>query len=260
MKCPGQPASSHMQANRAPRVLITRPHGQHHGFVRQCAALGFQVEHLPCMEIVALDVNTDHLKRLLTKHCNVLFTSTNAVHCIHQRLPLPWSGITVHAIGEATAKALAAYGQVIAFSPTSPFNSEAYLAQLANQTPSSLLIAKGVGGRELIQKQLHELGWQVETFDTYERRVPSLHARLVDSVFVPTPPDVVTVTSNEILLNLWHLCQSYRDPLRAIQLVCNSKRCAQLATELGFSTRALIAEPAGDTGQVACLEQWIRKN
>ena len=209
------------------------------------------------MEIVPLDVNADHLKNLLTKHHIVLFTSTNAVHCVHQWLPLPWTGVTVHAIGEATANALAACGQHIALTPAPPFNSETYLAQLSEQAPTSLLIAKGVGGRELIQKQLHGLGWHIETFDVYERRMPLLQPRLVDTVFVPSPPDIVSVTSNEILLNLWHLGKSHRDTLRALQLVCNSKRCAQLAVELGFFTNALIAEPAGDTGQVACLEQWM---
>ena len=248
-----------MQENRAPRVLITRPRGQHYGFASQCAALGFRVELLPCIEIVPLDVNTEHLKSLLTKRRIVLFTSTNAVHCIHQCLPLPWTGVTVHAIGEATAKALVACGQHIALTPAPPFNSETYLAQLAEQAPTSLLIVKGEGGRELIQIQLHELGWHVETFDIYKRRMPSLQPRLVDTVFVPSPPDIVSVTSNEILLNLWHLGKSHRDTLCALQLVCNSKRCAQLAVDLGFSTKALIAEPAGDTGQVACLEQWIRK-
>ena len=257
MKLPGWPASSHMQSNRAPRVLITRPQGQHDDFASQCAALGFQVELLPCMEIVPIDVNTDHLKSLLTERRIVLFTSTNAVRCIHQCLPLPWTGVMVHAIGAATAKALDAYGQHIALAPAPPFNSESYLAQLAEQMPESLLIVKGVGGRKLIREQLHGLGWHIDTLDVYERRLPLLQPQMVDAVFVPSPPDVVSVTSNEILRNLWHLGKSHRDTLRALQLVCNSKRCAQLAVELGFSTNTLIAEPAGNTGQVACLEQWL---
>ena len=247
-----------MQTTRAPRILITRPLGQHTDFARQCADLGFQVQLMPCMQIVPRNPDSGYLRSLLAEYSNVLFTSTNAVNSIDPYEPFPWQRINVYAIGEATARALDAYGQGIALTPASPFNSEAYLAQMSHREPDNLLIIKGAGGRNLIQTHLNKLGWRTATLDVYERTLPTVEPEVLDDIFNHSIPDIVSVTSNEILQNLWILCASHHDTLKTRQLVCNSKRCADVAGQLGFSVGPLIAVPAGDKGQLACLRDWKR--
>lgn len=186
----------------------------------------------------------------------MLFTSANAVRFAHQLCPLPWPDKQVHAIGTATEKALVKHQQTLARPPQPPFNSEAFLDQISDDRPGSLLIVKGLGGRDLIQSQLIDCGWQVSSVAVYERQLPVVSASTVDAVFDKTAPDIVSVSSNETLGNLWTLCQQHTSRLKLIPLVVNSERCAQFAKELGFQRTTLVANPAGDEGQLACLAQW----
>ena len=239
-----------------PRVLITRPAGQQQDFTVRCRQLGFDVAHLPCLMIVARRVDKQLLLQKRAAHETVLFTSANAVRCAHAIDPLPWPATAVHAIGAATANCLQAHGQAVALQPQPPFNSEAYLAQLEQRTPASLLIIKGSGGRNLIPTHLSAAGWQTETIDVYARAAPALSQQLIDSVFCPAPPDIISVTSDEVLTNLFRLCSSHREAMFKTPLIVNSERCATLADELGFVAGTLVARPAGDSGQLECLDRW----
>ena len=245
-----------MSSASMPRILITRPAGQQENFVIRCQQLGYHVSHLPCLKIIARPVETQILLQKRAAHEAVLFTSANAVRHAHALAPLPWPEILVHAIGAATANCLQAHGQAVALQPQSPFNSEAYIAQLEQRTPASLLIIKGLGGRNLIQTHLSAASWQVDTIDVYDRVIPTLNPQLIDSVFRPARPDIISVTSDEILSNLCQLCVSHQSAMFMTPLVVNSERCATLASELGFMADTLVAIPAGDSGQLECLAQW----
>ncbi|MFK7995109.1 MAG: uroporphyrinogen-III synthase [Granulosicoccus sp.] len=244
---------------RTPRVLITRPEGQQLDFSQGCEALGYSVALLPCLQIVPCKTDLPYFTRLLDTHGTALFTSANAVQMAHRLRPLPWPQIHIHAIGAATAHALDQYQQKVALIPQAPYNSEAYLKQLADTRPGSLLIIKGIGGRDLILPRLQSLGWQVSAVALYERLLPDVTTETIDTLFTDTLPDIVSVTSNETLSNLWQLCRQYTGELSTMPLVVNSQRCAQLAADLGFKNAALIAEPAGNEGQLSCLAQWKKQ-
>ncbi len=240
-----------------PVVLITRPEGQHLTFAEQSRQLGFSTALLPCLEIHHRPGSAHELQQLRDAHDIVLFTSANAVHHAHRILPLPWPNKDTHAIGSATARVLSNMGQEVTVTPKSPFTSEAYMTQLRLRIPESLLIVKGVGGRKLIQTELKSLGVRVAAIDVYERCRPCVDPTVIDSLFVD-PPDIICVTSDEILSNLWDLCSAHAHSLMKIPLVVNSQRCAELAIKLGFKADSiLLADPAGDTGQLRCLQQWI---
>jgi len=248
-----------MSSTNVPRVLITRPAGQQQDFAIHCKQLGFDVCLLPCLLITARHIDQKELQQLRSTHETVLFTSANAVRCAHAIVPLPWPDTLVHAIGAATANTLQTHGQAVHLQPQSPFNSEAYLAQLEQQTPTSLLIIKGQGGRGLLQPHLSAAGWQVNTLDVYDRVMPTHSPQLIDAVFTPAQPDIISVTSDEVLKNLYQLCTLHRDAMLTTPLVVNSERCAKLARELGFTAETLVAVPAGDSGQLECLDQWYKQ-
>jgi len=239
-----------------PRVLITRPELQSLSLAQASKALGFSVSLLPCVDIQPLSIDPTALEQALEQHDKVLFTSANAVRCAHRIINLPWQTIDVHAIGDATARALAGFGQSLTIQPMAPFNSEAYLLQQQNKSPGSLLIIKGLGGRDLVQSRLQELNWKVSTLDVYVRQLPVLQPRKLVELFDDTPPDVACISSDEILLNLLTLCEQHTERLQKMDLIVNSQRCAKLAVNKGFTGQVRVADPPGDNGQLSCLERW----
>ena len=143
--------------------------------------------------------------------------------------------------------------------PQAPYSSEAYLSQISESDKRRLLIIKGVGGRELIAEHLTSLGWTVSGIDIYKRGTTRFDAEFISKLFTEKKPDIIFIGSDEILTNLWRLCNDHHETLRGIILIVNSSRCATLAKELGFYNPALIAQPAGDAGQVNCLQNWMTR-
>jgi len=232
--------------------------GQQQAFAASCAELGLRVSHLPCLAIEPLfhdELSADSLKQI----DSVLFTSKNAVLNAHRLWPLPWSGLEANAIGPATNDALANLDQIINLTPKPPFTSESHLRQLVDLPAQKLLIVKGVGGRTLISDILSELGWAVKTVEVYKRSIPAMTQESIDEKIQDPSPDLISITSNEALQNLEILAKDQWDTLRKLPLVVNSKRCATLAQSMGFELPALVAENAGDEGQLEQIKLWMSR-
>lgn len=238
-------------------ILNTRPAGQHLPFSNSLQALGFRVSHLPCLLIKCLPGNQLEQDPALNFDI-VLFTSANAVRFAHLQRPFPWNKVAVHAIGAATASALQSLDQPLSLVPQAPFNSEAYLAQLRHLKPARLLLIKGEGGRGLIDSELKAMGWQVSSIDLYRRELPDIDASLAAQVFCESPPDIISITSNESLSNLVTLAGDYLPVLLKLPLVVNSQRAIEQAMRLGFLQTPLVADPPGDQGQLDAIVQWFR--
>lgn len=237
-------------------VLITRPTAQAKHFAGQCKALGFNVSLLPCIDIQACDLPVNELMLELQAHRKVLFTSANAVHAAHTLVPFPWKAHSVYAIGGATADVLRSYTQALCIEPVAPYNSESCLEQLCQQEPDRLLIAKGEGGRKLLADTLVEKHWQISTIDLYQRTLPDLSYQQIASAIAENKPDIVCVSSNEILSNLCRLAGAHLNVLKQCPIITNSQRCLELARSLGFINEIFVATPAGDQGQLKCLNDW----
>lgn len=246
-----------MALEHDPHILITRPSGQYKQLALGCQALGFRVSHLPCLAIEGIQ-NESLLEEYVAKAGSILFTSKNAVEYAHVLQPFPWNQASILAIGPATAKSLTDKGQALAWEPKAPYNSDALLEQLVQVSPARLTIVKGIGGRTAINDSLSELGWHIDTIDVYKRVRPVLAPELVDDVFKSTAPDIISISSNETLSNLMTLIGKHRSTLLRCQLLVNSERCAELAETLGFALPALVAQFAGDQGQVSTLKHWLK--
>lgn len=239
-------------------ILITRPLGQQKEITARCEKLGLQVVHLPCLTIEPLTNKRPHAE--LFKHCDaVLFTSKNAVIYAHMQWPLPWPGTRVHAIGPATTAALIAMGQPVELTPGPPFNSESYLHKLEALQPQRLLIIKGAGGRNLIASRLPRLGWTVQCLDVYQRRLPAICPKTVETLIRESPPDIISSTSNEALINLQALTRNHWQKMSKLPLIVNSERAATLAKSMGFEQPAMVASRAGDDGQLEQVKRWVRQ-
>ncbi len=240
-----------------PHILVTRPAGQHTTLVDGCKKLGLKVSHVPCLRIKPIDKKT-LLDESVTNTDIILFTSQNAVISAHRQRPLPWPGIQVHAIGNATAQLLSTLGQTLSLVPSPPYNSESYVQQLEGHPAQQLTIIKGVDGRSHIAEQLQRIGWSVSSVDVYCRTLPTESTATLSSIFEHDSPDIISVGSNETLLNLMTLAKPYKKIVLGIPLIVNSERCSELATSIGFLHRSRVSVPAGDEGQLSELAEWLR--
>lgn len=236
-----------------PRVLVTRPKHQQSQFLKICSKAGLDTVSLPCIDILPVKCEINE-KEIVASEL-VFFTSRNAVEFVHALLPLPWPNASVYAVGRATERMLAKLGQSLIHPPIKPYNSEAFLSWYADQTPiKSALIIKGVGGRDLIEKELRSADVNVNVKSVYKRVTPVVSDAERQRVFIDTPADVISVTSDDVLRNLVNIAgPEYADVLHATQLVVNSERCAAMAARLGFDHTATVANPPGDTGQLAAI-------
>lgn len=225
-------------------------------FAEQCIRLGFSIKKLPTLCIEPLP-QIQSLDSHLENTDVILFTSQNAVTHLHRQTPLPRPDQQVHAIGPATKAALNQLNQTVHLEPAAPFTSESYLNHLASFPPQRILIVKGEGGRDLIENQLSEQGWEVHTADVYRRSIPAYQPDDIAAALKNPPPDIISITSDQSLENLVNLAKDYWAELRHLPMVVNSVRCQQLALSLGFTQIPMVAVPAGNQGQLHQLQQWL---
>jgi len=233
--------------------LVTRPKHQQSLFLKSCVDAGLETISLPCLDILPVEselTNTDVKQSEL-----VIFTSRNAVEFAHAINPLPWKKANVYAIGRATERVLGKLGQALIHPPVEPYNSEAFLDWYKTQEPiKSALLVTGMGGRDLIETQLRASGVDVVIRPVYKRVIPVVSDAERQRVFVDTPPDIISVTSDDALRNLVNIAgPAYASVLHSTQLVVNSERCADMAARLKFDHRAIVASPPGDVGQLAAI-------
>ena len=240
----------------SPHILITRPEGQHKAMAAACEKLGFRVSHLPCLVIKL--IGSEHLdSEPAISFDSVVFTSVNAVKGAAALRSFPWPDIAVYAVGPATANALAECGQTLIAQPRAPYNSEALLAQLVVQKPGRVLIVKGEGGRTKLAHSLISAGWVVQACNVYQRQLPAIDKPRLSEIFDSNPPDIISVTSNEVLNNLLILAAAYKPVLLSRPLIVNSQRAADAAVRAGFTQQPLVAQSAGDQGQLDRLQRWM---
>ena len=259
------------------RVLVTRPEHQSGAFVLLLEQAGFEVELLPCLGIrsLALDTKrladneiisettgeTSNISLQFADYDAAIFTSGNAVTSLVEQFPPPWQTgkCSILAVGPATAEQLENNGLVLAENPESPFNSEALLksATLHSNDLSKVVIIKGSGGRDFLHKSLEMRGVKVFTLNTYERFLPNIAETRLARVFLNSPVDIVTITSNETLKNLALLAgERYLELLLKLPLAVSSSRAADLAEELGFQNTIAVAEAPGNLGLIKTITNW----
>jgi len=237
-------------------VLVTRPAGQAENLCRLVEQAGGRAIALPAAEIVPVS-DVEPVRALLAADWDLMiFVSRNAVEHALPLLPggrLPLD-CTVAAVGQATARALAAAGREPDLVPGGRFDTEALLAMeaLEDVLGFRVLIVRGVGGRATLGETLAKRGARVSYAEVYRRERPQVD---------PAPLlahwrqdiQVVTATSDDILQNLIELFGSAgRELLLGTPLVVVSERTAELARSLGFG-RIEIAERAGDEEILAAL-------
>jgi len=173
----------------------------------------------------------------------------------------PWPAqVKVATVGASSAEALARCGLTVDLVPSHQFNSEALLAleELRDMRGKRVVIFRGNGGRDVLRDMLIKRGAEVEYVEVYRRVCPVIDPGDIAHYWQPDTVDLVTVTSNESLQNLYNMAGSEGRPLlREMQLVVISPRQVVLAAELGFSQKPLVAANAGDEAILDVLLDYV---
>ena len=223
-------------------VLLTRPKGENESLAARLDAAGLKVLLAPMISLDPVNPGTaqKQLAMNLDQIDRMVFVSKSAVHYTMPLLDQYWpqwpAALAWYAVGSGTAALLAEYGLKAHFPAQA--GSEGLLALIPKKlNRERVLIARGVGGRELLATELRSRGAEVEYLETYQRRPLPL-----DNPDALPPGTTVVVTSGEILENF---AAQVRGREAEFHLVAASSRIGATASNLGFAS-LVIAAGAGE--------------
>lgn len=192
-----------------------------------------------------------------------IFISTNAVDNALPRIIKKFGNVPRNlkfaAIGHQTARELALYGIHDILTPHTRFDSETLLAlaemhDVANET---IVIFRGVGGRDVMADTLKSRGANVIFAECYRRINPQTDAQSLNILWHQGQLDAVIVTSSEAMRNLLDMAGE-SEWLRHVTLCVNHARIAELPLQFGF--KVLVTDAPGDDAMIKCLSQVVNKH
>lgn len=241
-------------------VLVTRPAAQSAGLVARLQDQGADVVLFPALAILPTS-RPDALKAVLAGlggYDLAIFISPSAAEWgLAEAGPWP-AGLQVAAVGQGTARALAARGISPALVPETGADSEHLLAlpQLADVAGRRILILRGEGGREQLAEYLRARGARVDYAECYRRGCPEADPAPLLDALANRRIGAVTAFSGETLDNLLALLGPACPPtLLDLPLFVPHPRIAEHARELGF--RAIQVTDPGESGLIAGLVEYF---
>lgn len=245
-------------------IVVTRPQAQAAPLAEAIAAAGGQPLVFPLLEISpATDPQplNEAVARLDT-YSVAVFISPNAVDyalpaiLAHGAWP---ANLTPAAVGQGTARVLAAQGISGCVVPSERFDSEALLelSEMAAVQVKGRHIAifRGDGGRELLAETLRERGAIVDCITCYRRSGPSAGLQPLLDTWRAGQLDALTVSSSEGLRYLVdRLDAEGRAFLQQTPIFVPHARIAENARALGLSN--IVLTEAADAGILAGLHAY----
>jgi len=248
-----------------PGVLVTRPAHQSSSFIKQIEALGATAISLPVIQISPVEPALPDLD--LGSYAIFIFISANAVQNGLKYLinSANFAETLICAIGSRTAQTLHNSGITDVILPQTGFNSESLLDleifKPGTITGKNVLIIRGQGGREFLADTLRGRGARVDYLEVYKREIPDVDINPIRQLWSSGKINIISVTSNESLKNLYYMCQdTTRDLLLNTTLITPSERCTELARELGFCNQIFQATSATDEAMIKQLKNWLDTN
>ncbi len=251
------------------KVLVTRPEQQAEALCESIENLGGTAIRFPVIEITQSE-NQLAVKTILDnipQYDIGIFISKNAVDWTMKLLGEKTStldNLILIAIGAATVEALkqVSSAQVVT---NSSANSEALLELDALGAEvicgKKIVIFRGEGGREFLATTLRERGAKVDYAEVYRRDCPEYSRDVIDELCISNNPDVVIITSNNGLENLFSLLnEEQRNALLGKQLVVMGERMLDFSIDFGFTMSPILAEENGDEGILNAIVKWAASN
>jgi uroporphyrinogen III methyltransferase/synthase len=196
------------------RIAMTRAREQAGPLRESLAELGAEVIEIPTIEIREPQswASLDQAIRRLGEFQYLLVTSANGVRHFMRRLKhlgrdaRDLKGLTIGAIGPATAEEFSQWGITVDFVPRE-YRAEGLLEALGARDVrgKAFLIPRARVARDLVPRVLEERGARVQVVEAYETVTPKLSAEQLTELLTPRP-DAVTFTSSSTASNFAKLC------------------------------------------------------
>ena len=120
----------------------------------------------------------------------------------------------------------------------------------------SIVIFRGVGGREVLADTLKARGAQVFFAESYQRINPQTDAALLENLWRDNKCHAIVVTSSEAMRHLLKMTNNGTDEwIRNVEICVNHARIAEEATAIGLHVS--IADAPGDDAMLACLHRAL---
>jgi uroporphyrinogen-III synthase len=239
-------------------VLVTRPDEQGKALCHQLASAGIKTCHQPLMQFCFNSDAPDIVSQL--RQSDIVICVSQAAVAFSQHLITQQGGqwpnkATYLAIGQKTAQLLSKQiQQAVNYPEISDSEHLLALPQLRFVHSLTILILRGVGGRELIAEQLRAKGANVIYGEVYERKPIALMTEHLVQQWKKENVDQLIVTSHHQLEYLVSQCNMVDTSwLFSLKLYVPSQRIVQEAIRLGFQT-AINVGSASNQDLVAALQ------
>ncbi len=252
------------------KVLVTRPKHQAKTLCELIENFGGTVIRLPVIEIRP-NKNKKTTKMVLdniSQYDIGIFISRNSVEWTIKLLAENVSyldKLSLISIGAKTTETLKkfSFARIVTNSGT---NSESLLdldvldaEKICNK---KIIIFRGEGGREHLATTLKKRGAKVDYAEIYRRECPEYDKGMMDKLWASNSPDVIIVTSNNALENLFSLLNKKQlDLALTKQLVVIGERMLDFSIEFGFRKTPILTEESSDKSILNAIVKWaVSKN
>ncbi|AMO54681.1 uroporphyrinogen-III synthase [Endozoicomonas montiporae] len=241
------------------RALVTRPNPQGNRLAEHIQQQGGETLVLPMLEIRPLAETQAMRERVLQldRYQKIIAISKHAAQYGLELIENYWPQLPVgqqwFAIGNTTRQTLARF-DVSASCSDQGNDSESLLAldEFSSPEGQSILLIKGSGGRDFLEKALQQKGAQVDTLEVYQRLCPDYQPNQVRQQLSDHGINVILAGSGETIRNLCqHLPMSLLEHYR---LVIPGQRVARQAKKLGFR-QVYTATGADHAAMLSVLEK-----
>lgn len=193
------------------RILVGRARHQAGALSQGLEALGAEVIEIPFIEIReahSLKPLDDALKHI-TQYDWLILTSVNGVKPLSERMKL-WkiapsrlARLQIAAIGPATKNAIEKLGLKVAVMPKQ-YIAESVVRSLRGRVKGKrVLLARAKVARDIIPRELQEMGARVDVVEAYETVIPPSSRKQLQAVMKNTRrrPRVIAFTSSSTVRN-----------------------------------------------------------
>ncbi|MCP4326233.1 MAG: uroporphyrinogen-III synthase [Psychromonas sp.] len=224
-----------------PRLLITRfaPHAQ-----RVAELLNEQGIFCHAQPLLEVKVNQNCNSPFLKHYDFIIAISCNAVEYTSQSIVADWPETRYLAVGKATGSLLHTKTKQPISIPSKCYNSEGLLLlpELQKLHNCSILILRGVGGREFLKEQLIARGATVDYYESYQRVAISLAKSKSIDKWQQQAINGAIISSIELLEQLVVLAGADDSEwLKSLTIYAASQRILNHAVALGFQNNVLLA-------------------
>lgn len=244
------------------RILICRPQPEAGNLARRLEREGAQTQVLPLLARRSVPDSPERRTLImgLDLYQHVIAVSPGAAREFIEYAENWWPqwpvGLNWYGVGSGTADVLRKAGLTVTV-PADGYTSEHLLAlpQLAAPVGERILIAKGVGGRELLGQTLQQRQARVDNLELYQRICPDYGPETVANALNDFDPDAIIVLSGETLNNLIALGENTDHNLKHRNLLVPIDRVADAARTAGFE-HVHVPEQITPEGLIDCLRQF----